>query len=298
MEWPLKSPSCSLDDVPFMNGLYLFGCHTSGDSMITWGTEVCTESLEQWIQDQNQIEDQVPVTIAHALIKATGIALERHPEFNRRVIGRRIYEFQRQNVLMGMQHPRERRAELVLLRDVAQKSLPEIAQESWDLQLSALRGNFPYDAQDRALKRVPQWLRPHVIRFNLFWMHRLNLPATQWTERQRCSPVLINYLGFANSPPLRSYHASRLPVDSTSLNVTMGAPESRPVVNENGELGVGRRANLFVKADHRLVDAVQLGKFMRTLCDLLGEPEVLASSACELNEESTPNALDNTRLAS
>jgi hypothetical protein len=78
---------------------------------------------------------------------------------------------------------------------------------------------------------------------------------------------MINYLGQRGAPPMRFFKASRFPNDTATLNVTMGPShadgESEPV------------APLFVRADHRVVDAYQLGRFVATLRGFLADPATL-----------------------
>jgi pyruvate dehydrogenase E2 component (dihydrolipoamide acetyltransferase) len=56
--------------------------------------------------------------------------------------------------------------------------------------------------------------------------------------------------------------------------VTLGATEPRPVVVE-GEVVVRPLAPLFVRADHRIVDAHALGLFTNLIRDLLANPAAL-----------------------
>lgn len=70
---------------------------------------------------------------------------------------------------------------------------------------------------------------------------------------------------------MRSFKPSRFPSDCWTLNVTMGPTERRPVaIGEN--VVIRPVAPLFVRADHRVVDAYDLGKFVATLRTLLSDP--------------------------
>ena len=86
--------------------------------------------------------------------------------------------------------------------------------------------------------------------------------------------MLVNYLAFKGAAPLRLYKPSRFPNDATPFNVTLGATEPRPVVVD-GEVVVRPVASLFVRGDHRLVDAHELGLFANTLRSFLANPALI-----------------------
>jgi pyruvate/2-oxoglutarate dehydrogenase complex dihydrolipoamide acyltransferase (E2) component len=54
----------------------------------------------------------------------------------------------------------------------------------------------------------------------------------------------------------------------------MGATVDKPVV-DNGQVVSGRVAPLFLRADHRLVDAYQMRGFLETLAQGFRQPELL-----------------------
>ena len=285
MEWTLKDSPVPPHAIPPMNALYLYGCRQASNPRMEWETDVDFAGIQELLAKHNARDGVAYLSAVHFLIRAVGVALKKHPEFNRRILRKKVYEYKNANVLLGMQHPVEKRAELMLLKNVDKRSCEEIAGEIWQVYSSAIRGEFRYEADGRRMQRTPAFLHAPLVRFFLHALNNWNLPATPYTERQRSSPVLVNYLSFPDAPPLNGYRASHLPADSYTLNVTLGAPQDRPAVNDRGEVVVKRLAHLFVQADHRLVDAIQLGMFVRTLRDLLQNPSQLQEAADENPDE-------------
>ena len=77
---------------------------------------------------------------------------------------------------------------------------------------------------------------------------------------------------------MRSYKPSRFPDQADSLNLTLGAIENKVVARADKFVSVGVMP-LFVRADHRIVDAYKAGRFLATVSDLLNHPERLDLSA-------------------
>jgi hypothetical protein len=284
MYWPLE-PAIPSDQNPPFNTYYLEGCRPAGDPTMVWGTEIRTSALDEFIQERNRT-GRVLVSTAHALIKAVGIALREHPKLRRRVIRRRVYQFRESSILLSMQHAREKRAEVLLVRDVDQLTLTEIAEKIWDAHRSAAQGCFKYDGESRFMRRMPGPVRRLVLGFNFWAINSLNLPAVEFTERQRCAAAMVNYLSFPGAPPLRSYKPSRFPTDGCLINVTMGPSEDRPVV-EDGAVVARTVAPLLVRADHRVCDAVELGRFVELLRSLLLDPARLEPAKGSVSESAS-----------
>jgi hypothetical protein len=88
---------------------------------------------------------------------------------------------------------------------------------------------------------------------------------------------MINYLGQRGAPPMRMFKASRFPNDTATMNVTMGPTED---TNMDGPV-----APLFVRVDHRVVDAYQLSQFVADLRHYLMYPESLERQTVEVHED-------------
>ncbi len=72
--------------------------------------------------------------------------------------------------------------------------------------------------------------------------------------------------------------AASTPSPSDTLNLTLGPAESKVVARGDGFVATSVMP-LFVRADPRVVDAYQLGRFVAMVRDLLNHPERLDAGA-------------------
>lgn len=276
MQWPLASKPIPAREIPFYNLHYLYGCRRPADPTIIWGTDVLAQPLLDYVAERNKTGRTI-ISVAHVLVQAVGRALRRHCELNRRIVGRRIYDFRDVNVRMMTYDRRCGEVEVLLLRHVDTLSLERIARLLWKHQQQAARDQSMDRADKTWLRRMfPGPLLGLVIRTYLWMDNHFPLPKVDRIDRIACSPVLVNYLAFTGAPPMRMYKPSSYPHESSTLSVTMGRAEHRPVVR-NGSVVVEQVAPLFVRADHRIANAYLLGQFTETLRGLLGCP---ASMEC------------------
>lgn len=264
MIWPLQRPPVPDDQVPIWSQFYLAACRTPADPTILWGTDVPMAPMQAYLKRVNATSD-VLVSAAPVLIAAVGRAIRQHPEFNRRVVRRRLYNFKSVGVLMPISTPRG--PEVCLIGDVDHKPVAELAGELWQLCRAAAEDTLPYRLDAKIFRLLPRLIRGLLFRYFLWEANHANLPAALFGHRLRSAGTLINYLGFQGAPPMRSFKPSRFPTDACTLNVTMGPTEKR--ANEEPV------APLFVRADHRVVDAYQLGRFLATLRGYLADPDTL-----------------------
>jgi hypothetical protein len=87
--------------------------------------------------------------------------------------------------------------------------------------------------------------------------------------------MMVNDLSFPGAPPMRVYKPTRFPDKSDSFNLTLGPAESK-VAGRSGQFASVDVMPIFLRADHRLVDAQQVGRFLALIRDLLNNPERLA----------------------
>jgi pyruvate dehydrogenase E2 component (dihydrolipoamide acetyltransferase) len=57
--------------------------------------------------------------------------------------------------------------------------------------------------------------------------------------------------------------------------LAVGATVKKPVVASNGAIVPGERMSLTVSADHRVVDGLMAGEFLKSLVEVLESPGVL-----------------------
>ncbi|MEE2827080.1 MAG: 2-oxo acid dehydrogenase subunit E2, partial [Planctomycetota bacterium] len=105
MKWPLLPKPERTSDTPFFNLLYLHAAGQGGpDPTIVWVSEVAWDPMQEYLKSANR---SAPVMLgtSHLLVQAVGHALALHPEFNRRVVGRRVYPFKEVNVCLATRLP-------------------------------------------------------------------------------------------------------------------------------------------------------------------------------------------------
>lgn len=284
MHWPLARKPIPIKQLPFYNLHYLYGCRSPADPTIVWGTDVPADRLNQYVRSCN-CTSKTLISTAHVLARAVGHSLRRHPNLNCRVVGRRIYEFRNINIRMMTYNRHDNEVEVLLLRNVDTLSLERIARIVWKNQHRAASGNT-LDHEDKSWlrRRFPGPLLGWIIRAYLYLDSKFNLPKVDRIDRIACSPVLVNYLAFSGAPPMRAYKPSSYPHESSTLSVTMGRVEQRPVVHD-GAVGVGPVAPLFVRADHRIASAYELARFAETIRALMMDPMQMESSAGTVDRE-------------
>ena len=272
MKWPLHSRPIPHSEIPPYNRYYLHAPKSSHvDSTMVIGTEVDADSLLSFLRERNRVS-QVVITTAHALIRATAMALEKFPEMNVRVVGRSVYAFRDVNIRMAFFHRRNRDIDILLISAANKKSLEQIGREVWERLLQAGRGEGARDRDLARMRRIPAFWFRQFMRTYAWIDRRFPLPAVGRLDELRGGPALVNDLSSSGVPPIRSYKPSRFPDDSDSLNLTLGPVENKVVARADGFESV-RVMPLFVRADHRLTDAYQVGRFLAVIRDLLQNPE-------------------------
>src|ERR1700720_2808090 len=145
MKWPLLDRAISERQIPPYNRFYLHAPAASHvDPVLVWGTEIDADALLSFLRERNR-GGRVLLTTAHALIRATAMALAQFPEMNVRVVGRRVYGFRDVNIRMGFFHRGNREIDLLAIWGANTKSLEQIGLEVWQRLLQAGRGAGPRD---------------------------------------------------------------------------------------------------------------------------------------------------------
>jgi hypothetical protein len=265
---PLVDPPMPDERVPLWNYYYLNTCPPPRDPTIVWGTDVECAGLQEYLRHVNRTCD-VLVTPAHVLIAATARALKAHPQFNRRVLRRRIYQYRDVNIVMPFQKRGTGDLDVTLFEKPDAKGLCEIAGDAWRSARAAARGESA--TAEPAYMRFPRRVQALLQPLHVWLVNNVNLSLRETNKRQRAASAMVNYFGHNGAAPLRSYKPSRLPYDGISVTVTMGLIEPRPVA-ANGDVVVRPVAPLFIRADHRLVDAYEVGAFAETLRQLIADP--------------------------
>jgi hypothetical protein len=158
-----------------------------------------------------------------------------------------------------------------MLSGIDRKPLAQIARDMWQHMCSLKQGTSTYHRFGQAFRWIPAWLRGPLFRHMLFEANWFNCPAALWSRRYLCAGALVNYLGHRGAPPMLAYKPSSFPSDACTLTVVMGPSQA--------DDPRGPRAPLFVRADHRVVDAYQMGEFIADLRGFLTDPASMESVA-------------------
>jgi len=275
MKWPLVSRPLSNAEIPLYNRYYLHAPKASHvDPVIVMGTEFEADALLAFLQEKNRKGGTI-LTTAHALIRATGLALAQFPEMNTRVVGRRIYRFRDIGIRMAFFHRKANEIDLLLVTSPDKKSVEDIAGEVWRRLLEAARGNGGRDRDLARMRKVPAFWFRQMMRFYGFLDRHFHLPAVSRLDELRGGSAMVNDLSHAGSPPMRSYKPSRFADGSDSINLTLGPAETKLVMRDGAPVEI-RVMPLFMRADHRLADAYQIGRFLAAMRETLQNPERLA----------------------
>ena len=274
----LQDRPVSDERIPLYNRFYLHAPKASHvDPAMVWGTEIDAEPLQAFLRERNR-QGRVILTTAHALIRATAVALAQFPDMNVRVVGRRVFAFREVGVRMAFVHRRNNEIDLLLVSAADTKSLEQIGEEIWRRLLQAARGQGSRDRDLKRLRGLPAFWFRQFLRVSSFLDRNLRLPALGRIDELRAGAAMVNDLSFPGAPPMRSYKPTRFPSPSDTLNLTLGPAETKVVARGDGFVTTTVMP-LFVRADHRLVDAYQLGRFVAVVRDLLNHPERLDAEA-------------------
>ena len=283
MKWPLVKRAIPDRQIPLYNRFYLHASAASEvDPILVWGTEIDADALQSFLRERNRNE-RILITTAHALIRATALALEEFPEMNVRLVGRRIYAFRHVNVRMAFFHRRNSEMDLLIISDANLKSLERIGLEIWQRLLQAGRGEGGRDRDLARLRWIPSFWFRQILRLYDFLDRHVRLPTFGRLDGTRASCVTVNDLSFPGAPPMRIYKQTRFPDRSDSFNLTLGPIENKVVVRLDKFVSV-QVMPLFLRADHRLVDAQQAGRFLAAVRDLLSNPERLGGGYSDQSE--------------
>jgi hypothetical protein len=247
---------------------------------LVWGTEIDADALRAFLHERNR-HGRVVLTAAHALIRAAALALEQFPEINARLVGRRIYPFREINIRMAFFHRRNSEMDLLLIENANLKSLERIGLEIWQRLLQAGRGEGGRDRDLARFRRIPSFWFRQIVRLYGFLDRHFRLPTLGRIDATRAGSVMVNDLSFTGAPPMRMYKPTRFPDRSDAFNLTLGPIEPK-VVARSDQFASVNVMPLFLRADHRLADAQQVGRFLGAVRELLSHPERLAGGYFEI----------------
>lgn len=289
MYWATKSKPVPLSEIGWINTTYLASTSLRCDPMLVWGTTVDTEELESFLEEQRS-RNRTMLTPAHVLVRAVAESLRQHPEVNRRVIGKKVYQYEGVNIVMPMLQTSTGEVDCVFMRNAEDYSLDEIAGFFWEsareksMQVTRDKKRVKEGSTFKnALINLGRWLRLswilHTSKVGFTAGNWLRAPTIwPWQQGLNHAGAFVNYLGFSGAPPLIAHKPASLPLNAYCIAVTMGATEKRPVVVDD-KVVVRKQASLFVRLDHRMVNGNQSAAFINTLRGFLMHPQSLVQQS-------------------
>lgn len=298
MFWPTTSKPVPLEELGWINASYLGSAAPHSDPYLIWGTNADMEAMEPFLAEMRKTTGTI-VSTAHVLVCAVASSLRDHPNVNRRVIGRKVYDYRGVNIVMPMLQTSTGEVDSVFLHGADKLSLKEIAGRFWNearqrAVLKSRRQNEPSDSRWSRWDRLKRYLHLRWVhrmsRVGFFFANRFRLPVTwKWEQELHAAGAFVNYLGSPGSPPLINHKLASLPMNSYSIAVTLGPIEPRPAVVDGGVV-VRKEASLFVRVDHRFVNGHQAGEFVKTLRSYLMNPQALMQALEERSPVSQQRA--------
>ncbi|HEY3963933.1 MAG TPA: 2-oxo acid dehydrogenase subunit E2 [Planctomycetaceae bacterium] len=291
--YPTESAPVPVADLGKLKCVYLADRRAHRDPTIVWGTTFDAQPMADFVAAESR-RCNVMYSPAHLLISAVARTLAEHPGLNRKVIGRRVYQYKEINIVIPLLTPVDKQVNPVFIRGVEDMSLRDIATHLWNEARN--RGVQAAEERKRDALRTP-WQRFWVQTWRTLTLHGvlrftgLGFAAHNQTRRRNVPAndtfngvsALVNFLSFpSGAPSMVSFKPSSLPMNAASLTVTMAAPEWRPAV-VGGQVVAQKVAPLFIKADHRLVHAHEIAAFMNTLCGYMTQPGRLTATEPQTN---------------
>lgn len=288
MYWATHKKPVPLSEIGWINSTYLGSTSLRCDPMLVWGTTVDMDEFDLFLEAQRK-QHRTFLTPAHILVRAVAESLNKHPEVNRRVVGRKVFQYEGVNIVMPMLQTSTGEVDCVFMRNAEDYSLENVASFFWD----AARQKALDVAEDKKREKQGASFKNRLIqigrRLRLSWIlhtssfgflagNWLRAPTIwPWQQGLNHAGAFVNYLGFSGAPPLIAHKPASLPMNSYSIAVTMGSTEPRPVVVD-GEVVIRKQASLFVRLDHRMVNGNQSAAFISTLRSYLANPQTLVES--------------------
>lgn len=274
MKWPLQNQPVPYDKVPMYNRYYLHAPKAShADPVMVMGTEFEADALLEFLRERNR-GGVVLLTTAHALIRASALALEKFPQMNVRLVGRKVYPFRTISVRTAFFHRGNSEIDIMLVASANEKSLAQVGQEVWKRLVEAGRRAGGRDRDLARMRKLPGFAFRQFLRFYSFLDRTFAIPNVSRLDELRGGSMMVNDLSAPGTPPLKMYKPSRFPDGSDSLNLTLGPVETK-VVARGEQFATVKVMPLYLRADHRLTDAYEMGRFLSLVRELMQNPQQL-----------------------
>lgn len=229
----------------------------------------CTEAL-RYMEHLRQRTGQ-KVTISHMIGKALGMSMAQTPGLNGRIVFGRFVPYPTTDISFLVALEDGQNLFKVKVRDADSKSIDQIAQA---LNEGAQRLHKQDDAQLKqamqTLKMLPRFFVPFTL-----WLNGFLGGALGWqskllgVERFPFGSAIITNVGMLG---LDEGYAPPTPFARVPVLLLVGAIKDRPVVLDDGQLGVKPMITISATIDHRFIDGYQLGAVAKIFRQVIEDP--------------------------
>lgn len=229
--------------------------------------------LPEYIKKHN-----VKVTPSHLVGRAIAYCMERRPEINGMIRGKKIYLREQVSVFYQVNIPGDgpdkiKKATLsgCVIHGAEKMSVAEMARSMQEKALKIKSG------KDKEMKRnlemfkyLPWWITGFYLDFASFLMYGLNLDLS-WLglPKDPFGSVMVTNIG---SLGIDIAYVPLCPYTRVPIILTIGATKDEPVVID-GKVEVRPIMPMTVTFDHRLIDGVHAAQMARDFKNCFADPE-------------------------
>ncbi len=214
------------------------------------------------------------VTMTGLLIKAVALSLEKYPELNRRIVGKRLYDLSTIDIAAPVNLGDKSETAMILIRDANRKSLKEIAAD--------MRGRVKVTKESsdrmekggeigRLLDALPPFVLNTVVRAAKAAISNFSLGEVIPDLDVSPGSFSVSSLGMNEAATFTGLALMPPPGIGIVASMVVGRVEKKPVV-ENDQIVIRHRLPLMAFFDHRAVDGWKITKYGQFWQEFLKDP--------------------------
>jgi hypothetical protein len=237
---------------------------------VYYDTYVRAEKLERFLAG---MDPDKGITVTHALLKAFSYGMHKHPEMNRYVSGKRLYQREKVELSFSMKKRYESRSpiKVVKMEFFPDDTLEQIA-ERVDRRLTVERSDRPtyVDKEVNLFSRLPRFALTFLA-WLVRWLDFHNFLPSAYIERD---PMFAGvFLANLGSFGMNAGFHHLYEYGNISIFGMAGKIQDMPVV-EDGAVRAGRVLHLRWSYDERIDDGFTAGQGINTVVYALENPEL------------------------
>lgn len=251
------------------------------DPHVYGSMHIRAEALEAWIA-RKRSETGEKITVTHAVVRALGVVIARHPELNSFVRFSALWQRRDIDIFVQVVVEDEVNIGKADLSGVKLKQADrlDVVGISRTLRERAAKIRAKQDEDFERTKGLTAWMPGWMLRLSLGFIDFVGYTLNVDTRALGAPPdpfgsAMVTNVGVFG---LTVAYAPFFPYARAPIILTLGAMEDRPVV-ENGAVVPARVLHLNGTFDHRVVDGYHAGIIAKEIKALLEHPERLDEPA-------------------